>query len=438
MKEERTFRTAAALMFITAAGKVLGLIRDRLLARTYGTGMQANAFYTARAIPRLLLDGLLSSAIALCFVPAFSRRLAGQGRQGAFAFGRGFLARAAGIGLLMSVGGACFAPELVELFAGGYDEQTAALAARLTRIMMPCVLLGGVTFTLAGMLQSLGQFRIPALIGAVSNLVVLGWFFIPGRPGGICGLAAAFVLGWAAQVVVQLPALERAGWRWRGWTERRGTLLGQTGRLLPAALLSAWVEPVGMAVRSAFASRLYQGAGVSALERANDLYLILTGVAALSVTNVIGPRLARYSARGEEAAFRGTVWAGVKGLLLLLTPASLVLAALARPLVTILYGGGAFDARAIDRTARCLRWLALGMAGYGTGQVGVRAWFARQEGRVPAAAGLAALGVNGVLCAVLIRPMGLDGLALASSASATVHALLLLLPLRRAGRGEEG
>ena len=432
-KGSNATKTISIVMVITLLGKVLGLVRDRLLAVNYGTGMQANAFYTASRIPRVFFDAVFASAIAACFIPVFSEYLTKQGKEKAFRFAGSFLTVMAALTAVLSVAGMAFAGPLVELFADGYDAQTARLAEELTRVMFPTVLFTGVAFSFVGILQSLEEFNIPALISTVSNLVIIGYYFTFNEMFGIYGLAAAFLLGWFLQAAVQLPTLKKRGFRYYPGFDWRSEGMKKVFALMLPVMVSTWVQPINLTVNSKFGSRLYGGAGVSAIEISTNLYLIIAGVFVLSVTNVIFPKLSRQNARGEGEAFRDTLRQTVHATLFFVLPMSAGLMALSRPLVSFIYGGGLFDTFSVDITAQGLVWVSLGMAGYAVQNILSRAYFARQDGRTPLFAGAVSIGVNIVLCMVLVESMQVAGLAIASAVSSTVYAVLLLLPLEKKG-----
>jgi len=432
---EGSTKTIGVMMLLTLLGKLLGLYRDRLLAVHYGTGLEANAFYTASRIPRVFFDAVFASAITACFIPVFSEYLTQKGRDAANRFGSCFLTLMALVTAVLSVLGMALAGPLVTLFADGYDAATAALAVSLTRMLFPTVLFTGVAFSFVGILQSLGEFRVPALISAASNLVVIGYYLLLDRSFGIYGLAAAFLAGWLAQALIQLPALRRKGFRYRPRLAIRDEGMGKVFSLMLPVMVATWVQPINLTINSKFGSRLYGGAGVSAIEYATNLYLVVAGVFILSVTNVIFPKLSRLSAGAEEDAFRETLSGTLGGCLYLVLPMGAGLMLLARPLVSFLYGGGAFDAFSVEITSRALFWVSTGIAGYAVQNVLSRACFARQQGRLPLLAGAASIAVNIVLCLLLTERWQVEGLAIASAASSTVYALLLDLPLERRGEG---
>ncbi len=423
-------RTVSFVMAITLIGKVLGLYRDRLLAVHYSTGSAANAFFTASRIPRVFFDAVFASAIAACFIPVFSEYLEKKGRQEAFRFAGSFLTIIALLTGAVTLAGMAFPQPLVALYADPYPR---ALAISLTRGMFPTVLLSGMAFSLVGVLQAQDHFTAPALMSAVSNGAIILYFFTLDAKLGIYGLAGAYLLGWLLQAVILVPPLGRLGFQYRPGFDFRSEGMKKVFTLMGPVMVSTWVQPINQAINGRFGSRLYGGAGMSALEYASNLYLVIAGIFILSVTNVIFPRLSRLTAGGHEGEFWDTIRQTLRVCLFLVLPMSAGLTAVARPLISLIYGGGAFDAFSTEITASALAWMSLGMTGYAVQNILSRAYFARQQGRVPLIAGGGAILVNLVLCRVLTHRFQVAGLALSSAIAATVYALLLLLPLQRSG-----
>ena len=393
-------------MAITLLGKVLGLYRDRLMAVHYGTtGMEAKAFYIASRIPRVFFDVVFASAIAACFIPVFSEYLTRDGKKAAYKFGSNFLSVMTLLTAVLTVLGIFFAQPLVTLFADGYDQETAALAASLTRVMFPTVLFTGVAFSFVGILQAMDRFNIPALISTVSNLVIIAYFFFLDDSLGVYGLAAAYLVGWLLQALIQVPSLRRLDFRFRPDFNPRTEGMRKAFALMGPVMVSTWVQPINLTINSKFGSHLYDGAGVSAMEYSTNLYLVIAGVFILSITNVIFPKLSRLTAEHQQDAFRQTINQTVHSSLFFVLPMAAGLMTLARPLISFLYGGGEFDAFSVDITSQALFWVSIGIL------------------------------VNIVLCMLLTEPLGVSGLAISSAVSSTVYALLLMIPLERRGEG---
>ena len=432
-RQNSAAKTVSFVMVLTLVGKVLGLYRDRLLAVHYSTGPAANAFFTASRIPRVFFDAVFASAIAACFIPVFSEYLEKKGKEEALRFAGSFITVIALLTGGLTLAGMAFPQPLVALFADYSDPATTALAVSLTRVMFPTVVCSGIAFSLVGVLQAQDHFTAPALMSAVSNLVIILYFFAFDRALGIYGLAGAYLLGWLLQGLIQLPPMARLGFRYRPGLDIRSEGMKKVFALMGPVMVSTWVQPINQAINARFGSRLYEGAGVAALEYASNLYLVIAGTFILSITNVIFPRLSRLTAGGREGEFQETIRQTLRFSLFLVLPMSAGLAAVARPLISLIYGGGKFDGFSTQITACALSWMALGMAGYALQNILSRAYFARQQGRVPLLAGGASILVNLALCGALAEGFSVAGLALASAVSATVYALLLLFPLQRRG-----
>ena len=434
-RQSSAARTVGLVMAVTLIGKVLGLYRDRLLAIHYSTGPAASAFFTASRIPRVFFDAVFASAIAACFIPVFSEYLERREKREAFQFAGGFITAAALLTGAFALVGMVFPQPFVSVFADYSDPQTTALAVSLTRVMFPTVFFSGIAFSLVGVLQAQDHFTTPALMSAVSNLVIIVYFFSLDGELGIYGLAGAYLLGWLLQGVIQLPPLARLGFRYRPCLKFGSMGMRKVFALMGPVMVSTWVQPVNQAINARFGSRLYEGAGVSALEYSSNLYLVIAGTFILSITNVIFPKLSRLTAGGREGEFQDTVRQTLNISLFFVLPMSAGLTAVARPLISLIYGGGRFDSFAVDITASALGWMSLGMAGYALQNILSRAYFAKQQGRVPLIAGGASILVNIALCALLADRLSVAGLALASAISSTVYALFLFLPLQRRGQG---
>ncbi|MBQ3497096.1 MAG: murein biosynthesis integral membrane protein MurJ [Oscillospiraceae bacterium] len=432
MQEERKKNSAVTVgvvMALTLLGKVLGLVRDMMLGHKFSTGMLSTAFLAASRIPRNFFDAIFASAISASFIPVFNEYLTRDGKREAFRLANAFITVMALATAVLSILGMVFSGELTAFFADGFDAPTAALCAKLLRVLFPSIVFTGIAFSMVGVLQSLGEFNVPAIISAVSNAVIILYYIFLCDRFGVEGLAAAFLVGWAMQALVQIPSLRKNGYIYRPCLRHEG--LRKIFLLMLPVMVSTWIQPINLAVATKYASHIYEGAAVSAIEYANTLYTILVGVFVLSITNVIFPSLSKLGAKGEEEAFSRTIDETLGAMLYFLVPMTVGVAVLARPIVRLLYEWGAWDAFSTDITATALAFLSLGMIGYGVQAVLSRAYYAVQSGRMPLITGIASIVVNFALCALLAPRWGIAGLTAASSISATVPAVLLLAALKR-------
>jgi len=432
-KEGGAVKTVGMMMTITVLGKLLGLWRDRLLSVHYGTGMAASAFLTASRIPRVFFDAIFASAIAASFIPVYNEYLVRKDRVEADRFAGNFITVIGLLSLGLTALGILFAPYLTVFFADGYDAQTAALCTKLTRIMFPTVLFTGVAYSFVGIVQSMDEFNLPAAISLVSNGIIIAYYFTLNERFGVFGLAVAFLIAWLAQAAVQAPYLLRHGFRYTPSLSFMSEGMRKVFKLMMPVMVSTWVLPINQTISAKFGSRLFGGAGVSAVEFANNLYLIIAGVFVLSVTNYIFPRLSRMSSGSDSSAMCETIGGTLHTSLYIILPMMAGMMLLARQMVTFIYGGGAFGDHSIDITSRALFYVAMGMVGYTVQSVLCRVYFAEQNGRVPLVAGIISIAVNIVLCALLVKRFDVAGLGVASAAASTVNAVLLAVPLRKRG-----
>lgn len=426
-----TRATVTGMMALTLLGKAMGLWRDRLLAISYGTGMEANAFYTASRIPRVFFDAIFASAIALCLIPVFGKLLTVEGEKKAYDFAGNFLSVMGAITAVISLLGWVFAPGMVELFAVGYDAATKELATSMTQLLLPTVFFTGIAFSFVGILQGRERFLVPAMISVVSNGIIILYFYVGNASYGIYGLCCAYLLGWAAQGLVQVPSLRQIGFRYRPNFSPCTPEMKQVFALMAPVMISTWVQPINFTLSTRYASSLHEGAGVSILEISTNLYLIIAGVFVLSVTNVIFPKLAVQSAQGDSGDFRKTLGDSLHIVLFFTMPMSAGISVVAEPLVGFFYGGGEFGAEEIALTATALSWICWGMVGYGLQAVISRGFFAQEDGKTPLVAGLCSIVVNFLLCQSLVEGYGVSGLAFASTLSSTLYGIILLIALEK-------
>jgi putative peptidoglycan lipid II flippase len=252
---------------------------------------------------------------------------------------------------------------------------------------------------------------------------------------GIYGLAVAFLIAWLLQAVVQIPALKKKGFYFKPSFSLKNEGMKKVFALMLPVMVSTWVLPINQTINSKFGSRLFDGAGVSAIELAYNLFTVIAGVFVLSVTNYIFPKLSRENADGDKNAFRDTISGTMHTTMFVVLPMTAGLFVMAEPIVSFLYGGGKFDEFSINITSRALMYMSLGMIGYAAQAVLCRVFFAEQNGKAPLIAGAVSIGVNIVLCAVLTERFDVAGIAISSAVSFAVNAILLALPLQKRGIG---
>lgn len=424
-------KTASYMMLITLIGKVLGLFREQLLAHNFAVGMEASAFMTASQIPRIFFDAVFASAISASFIPIFNDVLEKKGKKEAFELSNNFITIIGIITVLMTIVSTFFAADLTQMFADGFDSETAELCTYLLRFMLPTIVFTGIAFSFVGILQSMGEFTIPAAMSIVSNGIVIVYFLFLNKSFGIFGLTIAFLIGWAMQAIIQIPSLLKRGYVYRPYINIKNDDIRKIFSLMLPTMVSTWIQPINLSINLKYASRLYNGSGVAAINFANTLYTIIVGVFVLSIANVIFPELSRLNTNNKDEEFGFVINKTIRALSFLLIPMTVGLMALSGPLIKLIYEWGEFDSFSTSITSRALLFFSIGMYGFGIQAILSRAFYANKDGRTPLISGLVSIIVNLTACIFLVDKFDVAGLAFASSLSTLVSALILIVPMKK-------
>lgn len=429
MDKKKTVKTISYVMMLSLVGKLMALFREVMLGRAYGTGMEANAFLAASRIPRVFFDAIFASAITMSFIPIFSKYMKQGGKEKAFEFSNVFVTYICLFTIVFSIFGVSFSDFFAVLFANKFPQETLELCSKLLKILFPTMIFTGIAFSFVGILQSLENFLVPAIISVVFNGIIIAYFFGPVTTWGIYGLAVIYVIAWLMQVLVQVPSLHKNGYRFRPSLSLKSGYMKEVGVLLLPVMLSTWVQPFNFFINTKFASGFYEGSGTSAMEYSNNLYTMIIAIFVLSVMNVVFPRLSKLinddDMEGAEKLTGETL--GIS--LIFVIPMMIGIMLLSTELVSLVFGGNEFDAFSIKITSYSLFYFSLGMIGYTFQNVLSRVYFAARQTGVPVIGAVIAIVANYLLCIPLSQKMDIGGLALASSISVFINGLVLMLPL---------
>ncbi len=436
--KNRFARTAALMGIIILVSKLMGLVRDQMIAGTYGTTTFAIAYETASKLPINIFDFVLGGVVTSAFIPIYSRISVKEGKERAVAFTQSYLNFILLLTVTLSVLGMVFAPALVSLIAPELAPDVAGLAVRLTRIMFPMVIFVGTAFTFVGFLQSEGEYNIPALISLVSNLIMVAYLALAGalalEPSvSVVGLSAAMLAGWAAQAAVQIPAVRKRGFRYRLTAPVFTPDIAHAVRNGLPILAATWTTPVCSLINTSIASGIDGGRAINALGYANRLYIIIVGLFSFVATNLLFPYFARADVAGDTAEKDRMTRLSVKVLTFIIAPISVGVAVLAEPFVSLIYEKGSFNASDTAITAEALRFYAVGMVFAAVCEVLTKAFFAAEKTRYPMIAALISMTFNVTLILTLGERLSVGGIALLTGLSSAVNMFVNLLFAYRTG-----
>lgn len=426
-------RNAVTVGAATLASRILGFLRDLIIAFALGAGPFADAFFVAFRLPNLLRRLFGEGSLTMAFVPVFTRTREEDGPEAAHAMARSMLFWLVVV-LGVVTGLAMLGAEpLVALIAPGFadDPELLSVTAQLTRICFPYIIfISGVALCM-GILNSSGRFLAPALAPCALNVVLIA-AALAGVWGGFSvphALAVGVLCAGLAQWLLQQPFLRAAGFTWRGPWRAADHGVKKTARLMLPTVFGAAVYQINIVIGTMLASFLASGS-ISYLYYADRLVQFPLGVFGVAVSTAALPSLSALAARGEMDDFRETLSASMRLTLFISLPAAAGLAALAEPIVALLFERGAFAGEAVSRTAWALVAYGAGLPAFAMVRPLVSAYYALQDTRSPVLVAVVSLVVY-VVCGVsLMGPLEHVGLALATSIASWVNAVLLLIGLR--------
>jgi len=434
--QPKLLKAIATVGGFTMISRVLGFVRDILIASVLGAGPVADAFFVAFKLPNFFRRLFAEGAFNAGFVPLFSKYLESEGRAAAREFAEQALAVLLLVLFLFVVIVQALMPWVMMGMAPGFmaDPAKFDLTVELTRLTFPYLLFISLVSLMGGVLNSLGRFAAVAATPILLNLCLIGAVI------GLVGIVptAGHALAWGVAVagVVQfvwlLVALKREDFLLR---LRRPRLTPRVKKLLiliaPAAV-GAGVVQINLVIDIMLASLLPEGS-VSYLFYADRLAQLPIGVVGVAVGTALLPLLSRQIAGGDQAGAHAAQNRSIEFALLLALPAAAALLVVAGPIISALFERGMFDAETTLKTSYAAMAYAVGLPAYVLIKVLTPGFFARHDTKTPVRIAMIALGVNLVLNVALMIPLQHAGLALATAISAWVNAALLYTALRRAG-----
>lgn len=417
-------KTVVLMVIITLAAKLLGMLRDVLLANFYGTSSGAVAYDTASRLPLIVFDFVIGGVITASFIPIFNELLVKKGKKDALSFASGYVNVILIITVLLSLVGIVFSDALVDFLAPELANETAELASALSKIMFPMVIFCGLAFSFVGLLQSFGSFLLPAVISLVSNLIIVAYFLVFNDKFGIYGLAFALLVGWGAQAIIQLPSVLKQGFRFSLKSDLFSPYIKRAFLMALPILVSSWVQPFCNLINTRFASAI--DGGISAMGYANRLYLIIVGVFTFVATNLLFPYFSKAHSGGDKEAESRLTKSSIKTLMLIILPITFGILVLSEPIISVIYLRGEFNAEDVKMTAEALRFFSVGMPFYAINEIATKKFFAEQKTLPPMLCALISILINIAVVSLLAKEMGIAGIALSSSIAVAVNAGLNL------------
>jgi len=429
-------RAASLIALGNVASRLLGLVRETVIASLFGATGLVSAFRVAQIIPTMLYDLLVGGMVSSALVPVFSEQ-AEKDRAELWRTASLLLSLATVMLAVVVVLIELAAPQVAYLMASGFNADLLAATARLIRITTPAVFFLSLSGIITGLLYALKRFTLPAFTASIFNASIVAVALAGALlfKWGIEALAYGLLLGAFLQVLLQLPGLGDA--RLRPVLNFRHPALAHILKLGLPIVLGLVISQVAIALDRNLASRTGEQS-IAWMQYATTIIQFPLGLISAAISLAILPTLSRQAALarasgGNPAAFIETLAAGLRMVLVLIIPATVALFVLAQPVVTLLFQRGAFTTVDAGQTALALRLYLLGLTFAAIDQPLVFAYYARQDTLTPALVGLLSVGfyLVAALLPTLLYPLHMTNLVLANSAQLTGHALVMLWLVNR-------
>ena len=418
--------SSAIVMGGFLASKAIGVVRQSIIASTFGASDQLDAYYAAFKLPDLLLTLIAGGAIATTFIPVFSDILTRGDRERAWRLASAVLNTLLIVMGSVALVAALLAPWLVErLVAPGFAPAGQRLTADLLRIVLLSSILFAASSLVMSILQAHERFLLPALADFFYDAGIIGGALFLAPRWGIHGLAWGVVAGALLHLLIQVPGLAQVRARYLPTPNTRDEGLRQLVRLMGPRILILGMFQLVFLFTTNLASR-YQEGSITAIHMGWTMMQMPEVIFAMAIATAAFPRISHLVARGDAAALRETVSTALRAILFLVLPSAVALFTLGRSYIAVLFGRGAFGEQAADMVYWTTAAFTVGLLGHSVLELAARAFYAHKNTLVPFWAALGATTLNVTLCLLLGPRLGGAGLALANSIAVTLQSGILL------------
>jgi len=431
-------KSAAIMGVATFLSRIAGLLREQSFAYFFGAGIWTDAFNVAFRIPNLLRDLFAEGAMSAAFVPTFNAELTNNGKERAFRLTNLTLSALLVVVGVICIAGIVISPLLVGILAPEFRNtpEKFEVTVLMTRIMFPFLLAISWSAIAMGILNSLGKFFIPAIAPVLLNfsMIIAGFTLCPLFLGwgyaSIVGMAVGAMIGGILQMAIQFPALWRAGFRYIWEFNLNDKGLRKIMKLIVPGTIGLAATQINVAVSTILATSQGDGA-VSWLGYAFRLMQLPLGIFGVAIAQATLPAISRQVAALDRKGMKDTLASSIKLTAFINISCSCALAALAEPIIRILFQHGRFTATDTVATALALKAYATGLFFFSLIKVLGPAFYALDETHTPMMASIVSVVANIILNLALIGPCSYWGLALGSSVAAGINALFLYITLEK-------
>ncbi len=421
-------RAATVIAAGNVVSRLLGLVRETVIAALFGATGLVSAFRVAAIVPTMIYDLLVGGMLSSALVPVFSEYAARENREALWRLVSAMVSVAAIVlgALLILI--ELFAPTVAWLLSSGFDPGLLAITARLIRILAPAVVFFGCSGVITGLLYTLHRFRYPAFGAAIYNAGLIIAALTLHRRFGIEALAIGVLFGSLLQLLVLVPDLRDA--RLHLSLALRHPGLRLIMRLYVPIAVGLVISQLAIIIDRNLASHTGPQS-IAWMQYATTLIQFPLGLVSAAISLAVLPSLSKLAATNDLAGYKATLATGLRLVIVLIVPATVGLFVLSRPVVALIFQHGDFGPADTVQTAAALRVYLIGLSFAAIDQPLIFAFYARQDTWTPALVGVAGVLLYLVVALSLVGQWGMLALVFANSVQLTGHALIMLVLLWR-------
>ena len=425
---KKTKTTAIVLMLIILTSKITGFFRDIVLAQTFGAGEITDAYLTALNIPVVLFDGI-SAALGTTFIPIYFKIKSSKGQEEVNKFTSNILNIVIIISLIFVLLGVIFAPYIVKIFAVGFKGDVFDLTVNYSKILIFSMVFIAINGLVSSYLVASGNVYISGEITIPFNIfVIIAIIFASVTESYV--MVYGTLIAYIAQLLFQLPLLIKKGYKHRLTVNLRDENIRQILFLVIPVFIGSYINQINAVVNRTLASTLDSGS-ITALNYANKLNMFAVGVIAVAISTIMYPILSKLASEGNKKLFKINISKSINMIVIIMLPIMVVMTTFSKEIVKVLFEEGSFNSHDTYLTSTALFFYSIGILSYGLKELLAKSFYSLQDTKTPVRNATISVVINIVFSIILVNIMGIGGLALASSISATVTTMLLLISLRK-------
>jgi len=432
-------KAAGVIGVATFSSRILGFVRDMVLAKMFGATPAADAFFVAYRVPNLLRELFAEGSMSSAFIPVFTEYQTLKSKRDAWELASAVFTTLLTIVTGITILGIILASGIVWLLAPGFHDDPAKLGMTtlLTQIMFPYLIFISLAALAMGILNSMRAFAAPAFSPVFFNIFIIGCalFLSPTMSEPILGVAIGVVAGGASQFAMQLPGLRLRGMLFGFRFAPSHPGVRRIGALMVPSLLGLSVTQINITVSTILAS--FFAGGPTYLFYGMRLIQFPLGIFGVALATAILPTLSAQATRGALDELRTTLGFGLRMILFIILPAMFGLILLRQPIIHLFFEHGTFTAHDTAETAAAVLCYSVGLWAFGGVRIIVSAFYSLQDTRTPAITAAIAVAANLVFSLLLMSSLGASGLALATALAAMLNGGILVVVLHRRLGGVE-